>query len=118
MRVLLADQRPDVRLSLALLLNREPGVSVVGSASETEGLLALAKSARPDIVILDRDLPGSSTEDALNSLRILDQHLKILLLNASASPATRAQLSKIDAIISKNDSPEILLEKFRILVAA
>ena len=43
MRVLLADQRPDVRLSLAILLGKEPGVSIVGSASETEGLLALAK---------------------------------------------------------------------------
>ncbi len=117
MRVLLADQRPDVRLALALLLNKEPGVSVVGSASESEGLLALANSARPDIIILDCDLPGSPIDNVLNSLRVLDQQFKILLLNASSRPITRTQLTNIDAVVSKNDSPEILLEKFRTLFA-
>lgn len=117
MRVLLADQRPDVRLALAILLNKEPGVNVVGSVSETEGLLALARSARPDIVVLDCDLPGGHTDDVLSSLHTLDQHLKILLLNITSSPATYAQLTNIDAIVSKNDSPEILLEKFRTLFA-
>jgi len=117
MRVLLADQHPDVRLALALLLNKEPGVSIVGGVSETEGLLALARSARPDIVVLDRDLPGSRAEDVLRSLRNLNRPLKILLLNASDSPATHAQLTNTDAIVSKNDAPEILLEKFRALFA-
>jgi len=116
-RVLLADQRPDVRLALAILLNKEPGVNVVGSASETEGLLALARSAHPDIVVLDCDLPGGHTDDVLSSLHILDQHLKILLLNTTSSPATYDQLTNIDAIVSKNDSPEILLKTFRTLFA-
>ena len=115
MRVLLADQRPDVRLALALLLNKEPGVNVVGSVSETEGLLSLARSAHPDIVVLDCDLPGARTEDVLNSLRTLDQNLKILLLNASPSPVAHIQFTHTDAIVTKNDSPEILLEKFRTL---
>jgi DNA-binding NarL/FixJ family response regulator len=118
MRVLLADQRPDVRLALAILFNKEPGVNVVGSVSETEGLLSLARSAHPDIVVLDCDLPGDRTESVLNSLHVLDHNLKVLLLNASSKPITRTQLTNIDAIVSKNDSPEILLEKFHMLLAA
>ncbi len=115
MRILLADQRPDIRLALAILLNKEPGVIVVGSASETEGLLALAQSAQPDIVVLDYNLPGSPIEEVLTSLRNLDQHLKLLLLNTSPQPLSSTYQANIDAVISKNDPPELLLEKFRAL---
>lgn len=115
MRVLLADQRPDIRLALAILLNKEPGVTIVGCVSETEGLLALAQSTHPDIVLLDYSLPGNPTEDVLISLRRLDPHLKILLLCASTTSLSPTGQTNIDAIISKNDPPELLLEKFRAL---
>ena len=114
-RVLLADQHPDIRLALAILLNKEPGVIIVGSVSEAEGLLALAKTAQPDIVILDSNLPGNPTEDILTSLRCLDQHPKILLLSNSPTALLQTYQTNVDAITGKNDPPEILLEKFRAL---
>jgi DNA-binding NarL/FixJ family response regulator len=115
-RVLLADQRPDIRLALAMLLNKEPGVTIVGSASETEGLLALAQSAKPDIVVLDCNLPGSPIEYVLTFLRRLNQHLKILLLCTSPKPLSPTDQANIDAVVSKQDQPEVLLEKFRALL--
>jgi DNA-binding NarL/FixJ family response regulator len=117
MRVLLADQHPDIRLALAILLNKEPGAIIVGSVSEAEGLLALAKTSQPDIVILDSDLPGRPTEEVLTSLRRLDQHPKVLLLSNSPTSLLQTYQANIDAIISKNDPPEILREKFRALFA-
>jgi DNA-binding NarL/FixJ family response regulator len=117
MRVLLADQHPDIRLALAILLKKEPGAIIVGSVSEAEGLLALAKTTRPDIVILDSNLPGSPTEDVLTSLRRLDQNLKILLLSNSPASLSPTGQANIDAITSKNDPPEILRQKFRALSA-
>ena len=117
MRVLLADQHPDIRLALAILLKKEPGAIIVGSVSEAEGLLALAKITHPDIVILDSNLPGSPTETVLTSLRRLDQHLKILLLNNSPTSLSPTCQANIDAVISKNDPPEILREQFRVLSA-
>ena len=117
MRVLLADQHPDIRLALAILLKKEPGAIIVGSVSEAEGLLALAKTTHPDIVILDSNLPGSSTEAILTALRRLDQHLKILLLSNSPASLSPTCQANIDAITSKNDPPEILRQKFRALAA-
>ncbi len=113
MRVLLADQHPNIRLALAILLGKEPGVVIVGSVSEAEGLLALTQTAQPDIVILDSRLPGIPTPDLLTALRHRNQALKILLLGDL--PASVIHTIQINATISKNDLPEIFLQKFRAL---
>lgn len=113
MRVLLADQHPDIRLALAILLGKEPGVAIVGSVSEAEGLLALTQTAQPDIVILDSRLPGIPTPDLLTALRHRNQTLKILLLGDL--PASFTQTIQANTTISKNDPPETFLKKFRAL---
>lgn len=115
MHVLLADQHSDVRLALTILLNKEPGVVIVGTASEAQGLLALARTTQPDIVILDSDLPGHPAADVLTSLYALAHRPKILLLSNTSSSLIQARQPKIDAVISKNDPPKMLLEKFRTL---
>ena len=117
MRILLADQHPDIRLALAILLKKEPGAIIVGSVSEVEELTALAKTTQPDIVILDSNRPGNPTEETLTFLHRLDQRPKILLLSNSTAPLPPTYQANIDAIISKNDPPEILREKFRALFA-
>ena len=58
MNVVLAVRQAHARLALELLLNEEPGVMVVGTASETEGLLALTWIAHPDLVVLEWGLDG------------------------------------------------------------
>lgn len=45
---------------LQLGLSREPGISVVGTAVNSDDGLALAKQLRPDIILLDLHLPGSA----------------------------------------------------------
>lgn len=57
MRVLIVDDVPAVREALRLLLNDEPGVSVVGEAGDAEQALRLAEALRPDVVVIDFDLP-------------------------------------------------------------
>jgi DNA-binding NarL/FixJ family response regulator len=58
MRVFLADKQAKVRSALRLLLEQEPGLSVVGEAAEAEDLLAQVQRTRPDLVLLDWELPG------------------------------------------------------------
>lgn len=117
MRVLLADQHPDIRLALAILLGKEPGVTVVGSVSETEGLLALTRTTHPDIIILDSRLPGVPTADLLTSLHHLNQNLKILLLGDIPVSVLQTYPTDFTATTGKSDPPEILLQKFRALSA-
>ena len=68
MRVLLADDQMKVRSALRLLLEQEPGLSVVGEAAEAKDLLAQVGTERPDLVLLDWELPDQG------GAAILDLH--------------------------------------------
>ena len=50
MRVLLADERDQVRSALHVLLNQEPGITVVGQVNDTRSLLAALEATRPDVI--------------------------------------------------------------------
>ena len=58
MQVVLAVQQRDLGLALQLYLDAEPGLFVAGTATEAASLRALLRTASPDLVILDRNLPG------------------------------------------------------------
>lgn len=58
MRVFLADDQAKVRAALRLLLEQEPGLSVVGEVTEAKDLLAQVQVTQPDVVLLDWELPG------------------------------------------------------------
>ena len=79
MRVLLADDQSKVRSALQLLLEQEPGMSLVGEAVEAEDLLAQAEAPQPDLVLLDWELPGLRTDDWLSTLRTLCPRLKVIV---------------------------------------
>jgi two-component system response regulator DegU len=55
-RILVANHHPIVRNSLRLLLEREPGFSVIGEAAGGREAVVLTEYRRPEIVLLDVDL--------------------------------------------------------------
>lgn len=57
-RLLIADDHPVVRAGLAGLLSDEPGLDVVGAASDGEEAVSLAAATRPDVVLMDLRMPG------------------------------------------------------------
>ncbi len=58
MRILLADDQTRVRFALRVLLERQPGLAVVGEATNSRDLLDQINATRPDTVLLDWELPG------------------------------------------------------------
>ena len=58
MQILLADNQPKVRFGLRVLLERQPGLQVVGEAADAEDLLAQVEADCPDLVLLDWELSG------------------------------------------------------------
>ena len=56
--VLIADDHELTRESLAVLLAREPGIEVVGVASDGRAAISMAKSMQPSVAILDVSLPS------------------------------------------------------------
>ncbi|SCE83544.1 two component transcriptional regulator, LuxR family [Micromonospora matsumotoense] len=57
-RVAVVDDQELVRSAFVLLLQSHPGLAVVGQAGDGRAAVALARSARPDVVLMDVRMPG------------------------------------------------------------
>ena len=64
-RVLLADDHTLVRSGIRALLEKLPGVDVIGEASDGREVLDLVKAKRPDLVLMDISMPGLNGLQAL-----------------------------------------------------
>ena len=64
-RIVVVDDHPIVRQGLVATLEDEPDFEVVGAASSAEEALTLAARSRPDVALLDLELPGMSGIDAI-----------------------------------------------------
>jgi len=129
MRILLADDQTKVRSALRLLLEQEPGLSIVGEVAEAEDLLAQVQKTQPDLVLLDWELPGlratdpsttlrsgsgqSSGPRLLSALRSLGCHLIVIALSGHLEACEQALAAGADAFVSKGDPPEQLLTTLR-----
>ena len=57
-RVLIAEDQALLRTTLAALLEAEPGMRVVGLAEDGARAVALAAELRPDVILMDIQMPG------------------------------------------------------------
>lgn len=60
-RIVLADDHHVVRTGLALLLDAEDGLEVVAEAGDTDSTLRAVLGHKPDVLVLDLNMPGSKT---------------------------------------------------------
>ncbi len=109
LQILLADDQPQVRSALRLILEHEPEMNVVGEVSHTKALLMLSKDIQPDLVLLDCELPGLTTTDLLPQLRLGCPHLAIVALSGHLEARQKSLQAGVDAFVSKGDPPEKLL---------
>jgi DNA-binding NarL/FixJ family response regulator len=81
-RILLADDHPVVRDGLAAMLATQPDFEVVGEAGT--GAEAVAESARlrPDVVLMDLEMPVLDGIEAIRLLRAEDQKVQVVVLTA------------------------------------
>ena len=80
-RVLLADDHQLMRSGIRLMLEREPDLSVVGEASDGREAVALAKSLRPDIVIMDIGMPSLNGIEAAGLMTQENPELPIMIVS-------------------------------------
>ena len=67
-RVVVADDQPDVRSAFRLVLDSQPDIVVAGEAPDGEATLEVARHLHPDVVVMDIRMPGI---DGLEVTRLL-----------------------------------------------
>lgn len=81
-RVLIVDDSVVARLLLQELIREEPTLVVVGAESSAQAALDKFNLSRPDVVILDVEMPGMSGVEMVSAIRARDLRLPIIMFSA------------------------------------
>jgi DNA-binding NarL/FixJ family response regulator len=81
-RVLVVDDHPVVREGLMAVLEDTKDVQVVGEAGSAEEALSSVERTRPDVVLLDLELPGMNGVDAIPRFSAATAHPRVIVLTA------------------------------------
>jgi DNA-binding NarL/FixJ family response regulator len=80
-RILLCDDHQIMRESLRTLIAREKDLTVVGEAGDGDEALRLARTQKPDVIIMDVGLPGANGIAATRQIRSVLPQARILALS-------------------------------------
>ncbi|MBP8536840.1 response regulator [Streptomyces sp. MK37H] len=105
-RVLLAEDQSMVREALAALLGLDDEIEVVAQVARGDEVVEAARTHRPDVALLDIEMPGMSGIEAAAALHRADPGIRIVILTTFGRPGylRRAMESGADAFLVK-DAP-------------
>ena len=86
-KVAMCDDHAMVRNALAMVLEREPDIEIVGSVATGTELLSLVKATQPQVVILDVRLQDESGVELAQRVRVDHPECKIVMLTSFESDA-------------------------------
>jgi two-component system invasion response regulator UvrY len=114
MKVLIVDDHVTVREGVRRLLAPSPEIVVFDAASAPDAIAAF-RNNRPDVVLLDLNLPNSSGLELLRRLRLEDKAANVLIFSIHAEPlyVARALNAGARGYISKGASAEELVTAIR-----
>ncbi|TVS11741.1 MAG: DNA-binding response regulator [Planctomycetaceae bacterium] len=109
-RIVLADDHHLVRAGLRALIERSPGLEVVGEAEDGRQVVQLAENLQPDIVLMDIAMPEMNGLTAALQLRTLVPHTRVIIvsMNSTVDSVLRAMRAGVAGYLLKNVSPSEL----------
>jgi two-component system response regulator DesR len=113
--MLLADDENLIRSALAALLNMEDGLHVVAHAASGDEALAMAGMHRPDVAVLDLQMPGPDGIAVAEALRAEVPSCASVVVTSHARPGhlKRALTAGVRGFLPKTASATVLAEVIR-----
>jgi len=118
-KVVIVDDHPLFRESLAQLINYEPDMEVTGEAENTKDAIQLIRNTSPDLAIVDITLKASSGLELIKSLKPLSIGLPVIVLSMHKESiyAERALRAGASGYITKHQAADEVLVAIRRVLA-
>jgi DNA-binding NarL/FixJ family response regulator len=117
--IAIADDQPLFREGLRCLLAAEPDLSVVGTASDGQEAIDLVRSAVPDVLLLDLDMPRCPGLDVLRELAEPPVRTRTIVLAATTDDGRAVEALRLGArgILPKDTTLSLLVKCIRLVKA-
>lgn len=115
--IVIAEDQRMLLGALGSLVNLEDDMEVVGQASNGEEAIALVQRLKPDICIMDIEMPGKSGLEAAEELKGLDCKVIILTTFARTGYFQRALKAGVSGYLLKDSPSEELASSIRSVMA-
>jgi DNA-binding NarL/FixJ family response regulator len=118
-RIILADDHVTVRHGLKLLIDSQPDMKVISEASDGSTAVQRAQELKPDVVVMDISMPGTTGLVATRSLKRLQPEVAIVTLTRHADDAYLQELLRagVSGYVLKQSAPTELLQAIRAAAA-
>jgi two-component system response regulator NreC len=112
--VVIADDHAVVRKGLRLLLDAEPGLRVVAEAGTVPDAIRMAKAHRPRVIVLDLNMPGGSSLEAIPQIASDTTAVVVLTMQDDPSFARQALQAGANGFVLKEAADDELLLAVRL----
>ena len=114
-RLLIVEDQPDVRRGLQMRLAAETDFSVIGEATDGQAAVDLTTSLRPDVVLMDVDMPRLDGIATASKLRLMCPQTSVIMLSFQDDVLTRrlAEQAGAVAFVAKSMPADTLLTAIR-----
>ncbi len=118
-KILLADDHQILREGLIALLEREPGLQVVGQASDGRTAVRLARELNPDVVVMDVTMPDLNGIDATRQILEENRQVKVIALSMHADRRfVKGMLQAgASAYLLKHSASQELIKAVKLVIA-
>jgi DNA-binding NarL/FixJ family response regulator len=117
--VVIADIHPLIRAGMASMIEADDKFTLLGQASNGEQALEMCERLRPDLVLMDFNLPDCDGVEAINRIRARQPSAKVVILSGhdGEDDVDRSMRAGAHAYMLKSASLEILMTGLRTVMA-